>query len=216
MSGLALEGQDEVLRADPPKLPQSCQDRHLSEICRVIIAADGTADRLDPREKISCERMEAHDHGAIHRQGVPCSPHGRDREAATAADQPLRSIALQIATSPRATWSNLGCRLHYRAMSLLCRIEAGRPGLGAYSSAFTDSQRQTKAAHPDWIQASPMTPYLSNNRMDSPTCRSQPAIQTSSCDHGIPNAERNCDTIDVIVRKKTPGSNASKIPAAGL
>src|SRR5262245_34873 len=90
-----------------------------------------------------------------------------------------------------------------------CRTESAGPRPGAYSSAFTNRQKHTNAAHPDCTQASPKTPYLSNNSMDSTTCMTKPIIQTTICDRGMPNADRNCDTVDVTARKTTPGSNAS-------
>src|SRR5262245_34917046 len=90
-----------------------------------------------------------------------------------------------------------------------CRTEAADPRPGAYLSAFIDRQKQTNAAHPDCIQASPRTPYLSNSSMDSTICMAKPSIQTTICDQGMPNADKNCDTVDVTARKKTPGSNAS-------
>src|SRR5262245_46882358 len=90
-----------------------------------------------------------------------------------------------------------------------CRAEAADPRPGAYSSAFMTSQKQTNAAHPDCTQASPRTPYLSNSSTESTTCMTKPSVQMTICDQGMPNADKNCDTVDVTARKKTPGSRAS-------
>src|SRR5262245_37831489 len=96
------------------------------------------------------------------------------------------------------------------------RAEAVDPRSGAYLRAFMNRQKQTNAAHPDCTQASPRTPYLSNNSMDSTTCMPKPSIQTTICDQGMPNADKNCDTVDVTARKKTPGSNANMMLPVGM